>query len=206
MRVLILAWTSSIAALLMGCTPTWHWDLSYDQPLLANSVQIIDVREEAEKQFENMSYLVTSCSYGIWRIGDAQIVPDRVAYLADQLGKKAPDKVQGKSITLSKFDVFNNGQANVRKENTTGLIESALSNSSCVGDETVPGGFRLSENPDFTTVIVSEIVIDIGEDTKKVRGVMPYELVPKGVDPGVYLGVKARELFDKMIDDLVAQL
>jgi len=84
-----------------------------------------------------MSALNTDCWYGVYRIGDDQLVPDRLALLGQALQTAHGDRLSGKSIEVHRFEVFNNYQAMLRgtwsPESATNPSAFGISGSNALG-------------------------------------------------------------------------
>ena len=62
-----------------------------------------------------LSYNVANDLYGITRLGNAQIIPDRVPYLVARLKERAGNRLSGGKMTIEHFTVHLNKQAAYRK-------------------------------------------------------------------------------------------
>ncbi|KQW01611.1 hypothetical protein [Rhizobacter sp. Root1221] len=82
---------------------------------MPSGLTVVDRRSPAESESEILSYNVANEQYGITRLGDAQVIPNRVAYLAAQLQQKAGQRLTGRSVTIEHFTVHLNKQAAYRK-------------------------------------------------------------------------------------------
>lgn len=94
-------------AALSGCATntTYPYDDAWrDQ---ASTFRIIDQRPEVEKTPEIMSLSLQSERYGEYRLGDAQLVPERIAYIRGQLLANSAGQFDGKTAYLKHFEIFN---------------------------------------------------------------------------------------------------
>src|SRR6266446_450593 len=66
-------------ALMIGCAAAPQYRVDEEASPSESGFDVIDKRDEAQKKPEVMSYLGSSCWYGIFRLGDDQIVPSRLA-------------------------------------------------------------------------------------------------------------------------------
>ena len=74
-----------------------------------------DRRPPSESESEMLSYNVANDLYGITRLGNAQIIPDRVPYLVARLKERAGNRLSGGKMTIEHFTVHLNKQAAYRK-------------------------------------------------------------------------------------------
>ena len=86
-----------------------------------------------------MSAVITDCWYGVYRIGDQQIVPDRIQMLADSLQSSLGSQLSGKTISIKRFEIFNSSQAVSHPNKDTGS-----SNPAAVGVRGSAGGWAVS--------------------------------------------------------------
>jgi len=99
-----------------GCTPAQQYLIgSQLKDVETNTLSIIDARPDSEKRAEILSLMVTSDNYGIFRIGDGQLTPDRISFLSNALNEQAVEQFSGKTITLKHFEIFNNQQKALKK-------------------------------------------------------------------------------------------
>ncbi|MGW8157403.1 MAG: hypothetical protein ACWGKN_02600 [Desulfoprunum sp.] len=115
---------SVLAAMLMtsGCAGSRKYAYNYQAPPQAVSCSIIDSRPEQEKKGEVLSMLVSSSNYGIYRIGDSQLIPDRITFLKDKLEAAPGGKLQGKAVTVTHFEILNNLQKHLRSSVAFGAV------------------------------------------------------------------------------------
>lgn len=93
---------------------------------MPSDLSVADARPPTESESENLSYNVASEQYGITRLGDAQVVPNRVAYLANRLKEKAGHRLTGRSVTVEHFTIHLNKQAAYRKFAAGAAVGGAL--------------------------------------------------------------------------------
>jgi hypothetical protein len=74
-----------------------------------------DRRPPSESESEMLSYNVANDLYGITRLGNAQVIPDRVPYLVARLKERAGNRLSGGKVTIEHFTVHLNKQAAYRK-------------------------------------------------------------------------------------------
>jgi hypothetical protein len=109
MNIVIIA-LFGLSLLASGCATSkkYNYDCTPKNEKLAFEIQ--DKRPEKEKQAEIMSLSISSDQYGIYRLGDGQVIPDRILYLSEKISERAEGKLNGKQITVSHFEIFNNQQ------------------------------------------------------------------------------------------------
>jgi hypothetical protein len=108
--------------------------------------------------------LVSDCRYGIYRLGDDQTIPSRMAVSAYGLEHNAAELVHNKTVTVLIFEILKNVQADLKKS------LAGLGN---------PGGctdaFLLDRNPDNNPAIIVlfELEIDGRMESEKVVQLEP---------------------------------
>ena len=141
---------------LAGCATPPTYQIS-GEILSKSSIELIDKRDEAQKKSELMSYLISSCWAGIFRLGDEQIVPSRLTFLAKELDEKLSPKSQVKKVIVNRFEIFNNA---LSKVSTYGLV-GVGSGSGC------ESAFSPEKNPANLPAIVVNVDLEI--DGKRIR-------------------------------------
>jgi hypothetical protein len=96
-----------LCALLNGCAGV-KYKIADDVNGAGSQLSIVDRRDEKQKTSEIMSLLTGTCWYGIYRLGDDQLAPDRMSVLKNRLATLAGAQVAGRQIEVSRFEVFNN--------------------------------------------------------------------------------------------------
>ncbi|MFD2179953.1 hypothetical protein [Veronia pacifica] len=71
-------------------------------------VNIEDKRDVKKLRGEFLSNLITSCDYGVERLGEDRTEPLRLELLADVLSSKYGNMFSGKSVKVYSFDVYSN--------------------------------------------------------------------------------------------------
>jgi len=120
-----------------------------------------------------MSASITNCWYGVYRLGDDQIVPDRLALLGQTLQSAYGDRLAGKTVEVKRFEIFNNYQAALRgtgsASSPTQPAAYGLSNSNATGwvvggvVTSVIGAFtcQASLAPDKNPKNLPAIIVDV---------------------------------------------
>ena len=141
-----------------GCATPPTYQISAETIPSKSSFELIDRRDEAQKKSELMSYLISSCWGGIFRLGDDQIVPSRLTFLANELHEKLGPKSQDKKVIVNRFEIFNNTA--LSQVSTYGLF-GVGSGSGC------ESAFSPDKNPDNLPAIVVNVDLEI--DGKRIR-------------------------------------
>jgi len=76
---------------------------------------VVDRRPPSESESEILSYNISNDLYGITRLGDTQVTPNRVPYLMSRLKDTAGDRLNGSTVTIEHFTIHLNMQATYRK-------------------------------------------------------------------------------------------
>jgi hypothetical protein len=139
----------AVLALISGCAT--HRQFSY-YPEATNhtpSFTVSDKRPSSEKEAEVLSVNVMNDNYGIYRIGDTQLSPDRIAYLIRKLSKNINNQLTDKNIIVDHFEIHNNLQKVLKKSATFGAF-------GLVGG--VVSGF--TDNPDALIDVKLQLTVD----------------------------------------------
>lgn len=96
-----------LSAALSGCATSTKFPYDNDWREQVHDLRIIDERPAVEKTAEIMSTSLLSERYGEYRLGDAQVVPERTAYLTGRLMAMNPGRFAGKTAQLRHFEIFN---------------------------------------------------------------------------------------------------
>ncbi len=157
---IILTFLVVIFASCFGCATSKTYNIGVGEAR-KYSFELIDKRDDKQKQAEIMSLSITNCWYGIYRLGDNQITPSRLTVLSNKLEENLGSKLSGKEIVVKRFEVYNNVQSAMRGSfssnfATYGLLGAAIIENGC------EGGYALKGNPDnLPAVIVNlELIVD----------------------------------------------
>jgi len=159
-----------ISLFLSGCVMHPTVKLSDHTVYKNNSINIIDNRPASKQESELLSSVITNCAYGIARLGDKNVIPDRVQYLSSLLHKKKADVLSGKKVSIEEFSIYRNNQVKLRggvMPNATGAVIATLRDIQCFADKSYEGGYDISENPSGENVVVVNIVINV--DGRKIK-------------------------------------
>jgi len=164
MKKMICCVACAVVLITSGCAGSRKYAYNHQSPPQVVTCSILDSRPEQEKKGETLSVLVTSSNYGIYRIGDSQLVPDRITFLRDKLGSAAIEKLQGKAVKVTHFEIFNNMQSYLRSVSAFGGIGGLVGGLIYAG---------VVDNPDAFVDVNLEISVD-GKlhDAHVVRGYM----------------------------------
>lgn len=164
-----------ITTLASGCTSTAGLKTENTQSFSNYNFKLIDQRPTKEKQDETLSFSITNCAYGIYRIGDDDTSPERISYLKNTLQQHRAKALNNHTIYVKKFIIHKNLQSHLRKSNPykKGLIAEIINSSQCFATANEAGGFSLKENPNGLPAAIIEITLQISGRTKHYRIVHP---------------------------------
>ena len=139
------------------------------------SFNLIDSRNPTDKKAEIMSLSISDCWYGIYRLGDQQILPDRISILSNELEKYFGSRLRDKNISVIKFEIFNNIQSSLRSGASApyGAIGDLFNSLSC---ESVLDN---KKNPNNKPSVIVYLELDIDGYRVKKKTV---QIVPEGTD------------------------
>lgn len=176
--------------MLSGCVSQTAVLSGYTQPSAAAPFTLVDSRPAAEREAKIMSLLITSCNYGVRRVGDKNSVPDRVTLLSDDLNTAMGQQLAGKSVVLNRYGVyFNHAQVlrNGAAKANPGLIVDALKNvgSRCKREEMEAGWYEPDDVTTPYSPFIVEVTLTVDGKTYEVRSVYSpdKEVIPGWGDP-----------------------
>ena len=179
---LLLLWI----ALLTGCATSIKYKISGDDVVKKSNFELVDKRDESQKKAEIMSLSVTNCWYGIYRLGDDQIVPGRMAILSKELEDNIGRKLEGKKVIVYKFEIFNNLQSGTRDDAAGGGAAGLMGfpfgpsvDAVIAAYECKKAAFSLEENPSIKPSVV--VVMDVDIDGKRIEEKI-VQIEPEGVN------------------------
>ena len=125
-------------------------------------VTLVDARKANELKTETLSNWITSCDYGIRRLGDDGEGPPKLALLKQGLDAALPAPLAGKTLTISKYVVFVNVSAALRRGaygSHPGVVGAVMSGmgSNCSREGTTDGWYGATE----VTSVFSPLVVEI---------------------------------------------
>ncbi len=159
------------AAALGGCHP-FRTSLRHDELLPGARLAWRDARHPLQKDSAIESLMVTSCAYGIYRIGDEEFTPDRVAVLRSDLDRALGAALAGKTVVLRNYTIHLNRAEALRKgvaSSQKGLVAGLMNDTSvhgCKADD-LRGGFTGKERTTPYSPLV--VVIDVEVDGKQIH-------------------------------------
>lgn len=177
-------------------------------PKGTGKLQIEDQRVEAQKKSKIMSAFPRSCWFGIYRLGDDQFRPDRIEILRNKIEESLGDSALGKTLTVRRFEVFNNIQAGLIKGTTPFGLAGSVPKPNITGCE---DGFGLEKNPHNSASVV--IWIDVGLNGRRISDKIiqvapenngPESLLSETTRRRVQLGI--HEAVDRIADSLKVSL
>lgn len=172
------------SALFSGCAKTVQYQIGSPDLAKSNEIRLIDRRPDLEKKAETMSINKNSCWFGIYRIGDDQVTPQKldlvISILQSNLKGKMNGKMIGKELIVNRFDVYNNIQLGMKR--VVSMVSLGMTSPVPGADEIRLGGctdaFALDVNPENSpSVLVNyDIAIDGVRISGKVVQLEPYNI------------------------------
>ena len=187
----------SILALhaLHGCATSGEYRYQFEPSGMTPDFSLVDSRPEADKKAEIMSSNISSDQYGIYRLGDNQVIPDRMLYLESRLSENQRYFPAQTEIIVKHFVIYNNMQQIVKRNSAFGMF----------GALGVLAGAAAEKNESEASII-TELELEINTRTYSSRVSMPY-LIDK------YNGVSKEEMggtiktsMDKAINEILLVL
>lgn len=132
----------AFAVLLSGCATQSTIEIPEIEQ--SDTLQVKDLRPEMEKQSKTFSFLITSESYGMYRLGDSETAPPGIRVLQHRIYEKyGTDSTTG-AIKVHHFVVYRNMQAEFRRSSIgagLGGVVGAMAQGPVVTD---PSGIATS--------------------------------------------------------------
>jgi hypothetical protein len=152
-------------------------NFSYSQDSSKNNeIELLDNIPLRQTEKETLSYLITSCEYAIYQIGDSQLASLRMDVLQKHINNLKNDSIKIKSIIVDNFTIHINGGRGLKqaiKVTNPGLIGDLMikpDKNRVVGcsNNDLFGGYSLDEVPEGKENLNPLIiVIDISIKGKK---------------------------------------
>src|SRR5437899_10652041 len=95
-------------ALMIGCAAAPQYRVDEEASPSESGFDVIDKRDEEQKKPEVMSYRGSSCWYGIFRLGDDQIVRSRNVLQTTGLRQRLGRQLQGKKVIVRRSEFVYN--------------------------------------------------------------------------------------------------
>ena len=192
MNKIILVFMISVFAALQGCATTGTYNYQFQPSGVEPEFTLTDSRPETEKKAEIMSSNISSDQYGIYRLGDDQIVPDRILYLKDKLSVNGRYFTAQTNIHVKRFVIYNNMQEIIRRNAGFGLFGAA---GVLVG--------AAVEKPDSDAFIITELVLEIDSRSYSSNVTTPYVInKTKGVSEEE-MGTIIKSSMDEAINEIL---
>jgi hypothetical protein len=169
------------SVLFCACAKSVKYQIGSPDLASSNQIKLTDRRPEKEKKAEAMSLNKNNCWFGVYRIGDDQLTPQKMEILTSILQLNLKDKVNGKSLVVNRFEVFNNIQLGMKKAVSMasfGMVKpvpsaSEIKSGKC-GD-----AFSLDINPENMPSVI--VLYDVVLDGKAISGKI-VQLDPKNIN------------------------
>ena len=132
--------------------------------------KISDARPKKVKESEWLSLMITSCEYGIRRIGDTDSVPNKMEILERDLAEFAPDLLAGKSIQINHYTLHLNRALALRGQMNSmygGVIAKSMINVGCKKDEVSAGWYEATDVSNVNSPIIVDLAANV--DSKPVK-------------------------------------
>lgn len=175
----------------------------------SESIKLVDLRPEHEKENEMLSLWITSDAYGITRLRDSSVKPTPTRLLQHRAYEKLDSEVNVSEIIVHHMVVYINMQsqlkgmaiggvlagplggavASLMQDNTVNSINSLVNREEfeamlAADDEYLRATYTKAENPNETSVFVTYIDAEINGKRSFVRTMTPATL-PEGVNAHV---------------------
>jgi hypothetical protein len=139
----------------------------------ANGFTVSDERPEADKKQKSLSYMITDCDYAIDRLGEKK-APNRFATLRDELVALKGDGLAGKTLRVTRYDIYFNHQAATRASvygSDKGLIVALMKKSGvdCPREKMKGGWFSPDELEFPTSPLIVEVEATLDGQAYSVR-------------------------------------
>jgi len=172
-----------------------------------SALKITDARpaEQQASDYTQLSHWVSSCSYGIYRLGDSATSPGKLELLKIDLEKSLGGQLNDKTLIVSSYVMYLNARQEMLKGNafgnyaTGGLIGSLMVGSfesDCTKEATPEGWYDPSEANAKASPVIVLISASIDGDNYAVRVVFspskPIGLSPEGDAGTAYANVLHR--------------
>ncbi|BCL76803.1 hypothetical protein JHS3_25390 [Jeongeupia sp. HS-3] len=128
-------------------------------------------RLDVEKNNEMLSYLITSCDYGITQIGDSQTDPDKVAVLKSDLQALAGDRLEGRKLTLQSYTVHLNNAVALKQQVGSfsaayagllgGTLFMAMTEIGCSKEQVSGGWYTADEVSNAWPPVIAEATLSV---------------------------------------------
>lgn len=160
-----LVWIFSSFAIL-GCASSVKYN--FPTPTIQNggNPKIVDKRGLKEKKAEIMSTNKFSCWFGIYRIGDNQIEPSKIKLLSSFIEQNI-GLAKLESLTVNRFEMFNNIQIGIKKTMSFGLNNTVPSEGQ-IRSGGCADAFALQNNPENKESVI--ILYDVEVNGKRFIG------------------------------------
>jgi len=165
-------------------------------------LNLVDARPAEDKSSEFLSVWISSCDYGIRRLGDEKTVPPRLALLQRDMEESLGDQLINKTIVVTRYRIFFNKSADLLQGNPgnrSGVIGPIVMAAvtpgpdSCGRDKPEGGRYNASEISTPYSPIIVEIEAKMGAQAYAVRSVYSPS---KELDGGFGERDEAKELFN----------
>jgi hypothetical protein len=135
-----------------------------------------DTRPAEDKKTYHHSLMITSCNYGVRRIGDADISPPPLEQLRASLAASLGEGIAGKEIEVRRYHLDVNTAAHTRgrmKDEHKGLVADVMlgMGAGCAREKMEAGWFEASEVSTANAPLIVEMQIVVDGQALDVRSV-----------------------------------
>jgi hypothetical protein len=174
-----IVYISLLCYFLQGCANAFTFNYQHTINDSVQKIALVDSRPAEEKEAKILSLLVSSSDYGIYRLGDSQIIPDRMEYLKEQLSIKAGNKIKTSTVTVKNFSIYRDVQYAMRNTAVSIGLSSASAALQTSGylekqEYTTYYPSRPNDNSAPEGFIKTEIVIEIDSKIYQSKQAVPY--------------------------------
>ncbi|MCB1615501.1 MAG: hypothetical protein KDI30_05755 [Pseudomonadales bacterium] len=111
---------------LQGCGTPVPFQYSYQPSGITPAFTLEDARPAADLGAKSLSLIITSDNYGIFRLADNEVQPDKIQFLRDSLSRQQQRLPASSSIVVRRFAVYNNLQQVIKRNNNIGFLTGPL--------------------------------------------------------------------------------
>lgn len=185
----------ALSVFVTGCATSMQYNYQYTPTNQALGFDVKDERAQEEKEGEIMSLVITSDQYGIYRLGDDQVIPDRVKYVSELFAAKAADKFSGKTVSIKKFEIFNNQQSALRGNALAGSMGGIIGSA-----------IHAAADPEANALIEVNLAIEVDGNNYTTKAIQPYVIDRWSGITKEAIAEEIRKAMDLGADDIIKKM
>lgn len=185
----------AVSVLVTGCATSMQYNYQYTPKNQTLGFEVKDDRAQEEKEGEIMSLVITSDQYGIYRLGDDQVIPDRVKYVSELFASKANARFNGKTVSIKKFEIFNNQQNALRGSSLAGSLGGI-----------VGAAIHAAADPEANALIEVNLAIEVDGNTYSTKAIKPYVIDRWSGITKEAVAEEIRKAMDLGVDDIIKKV